>query len=105
MLKIMLLTVKDLSRQLQIKPTTLYAWASEGKIPSLKIHGALRFEVDAIEAWLEKCAVRRPPEPFQFAHNNSSDSVETLIARAKHAVYTSRLGKPDPQRAQEEGRT
>jgi excisionase family DNA binding protein len=100
----MLLTVKDLCQQLQIKPATLYAWASQGKIPCLKIHGVIRFEPEAIKAWLEKFTVRDPPDLFQFAHNVSGDSVDALIARAKHAVYTSRLGKPDQQRAREEGR-
>ena len=36
----MLLTIKDLAEQLQIKPSTLYAWASQGKIPCVRIHGA-----------------------------------------------------------------
>jgi len=101
----MLLTVKNLSQQLQIKEATLYAWASQGKIPCLKIHGVLRFEADAIKVWLDNFALRHPPEPFQLPKQTSRDSVDALIARAKHAVYTSRLGKPDQQRAREEGRT
>lgn len=101
----MLLTVKDLSEQLQIKPATLYAWASQRKIPCLKIHGVLRFEVDAIKVWLDNFALRHPPEPFQLPQRTSGDSVDALIARAKHAVYTSPQGKPDQERAQEEGRT
>lgn len=100
----MLLTVKDLSQQLQIKEATLYAWASQGKIPCLKIHGVLRFEADSIKVWLDNFALRHPRKPFQFQQQTSVDSVDALIARAKHAVYTSQLGKPDQQRAQEEGR-
>lgn len=101
----MLLTVKNLSQQLQIKEATLYAWASQGKIPCLKIHGVLRFEANAIKVWLDNFALRHPPEPFRLPEQTSRDSVDALIARAKHSVYTSRLGKPDQQRAQEEGRT
>ena len=40
----MLLTIKDVARQLQIKPATLYAWAAHGKIPCRKIHGLIRFD-------------------------------------------------------------
>ena len=48
----MLLTIKDLSARLNIKPSTLYLWAAQGKIPCRKIHGLIRFDPDAITAWL-----------------------------------------------------
>jgi len=38
----MLLTIKDLAGQLRIKPSTLYAWASQSKIPCIRIHGLIR---------------------------------------------------------------
>ncbi|HBH78644.1 MAG TPA: DNA-binding protein, partial [Nitrospira sp.] len=38
----MLLTVQELAQLLHIKAATLYAWAAQGKIPSLKLHGLLR---------------------------------------------------------------
>ena len=40
----MLLTIKDLSAWLNIKPSTLYLWAAQGKIPCQKIHGLIRFD-------------------------------------------------------------
>ena len=48
----MLLTVKTLSQRLQIKPSTLYAWANHGKIPCRKIHGLVRFDPTDIDRWL-----------------------------------------------------
>jgi Helix-turn-helix domain len=48
----MLFTIKDLSAQLNIKPSTLSLWAAQGKIPCRKIHGLIRFDPDAIAAWL-----------------------------------------------------
>ena len=48
----MLLTVKALSQRLQITPSTLYAWASHGKIPCRKIHGLVRFDPTEIDRWL-----------------------------------------------------
>ena len=41
----MLLTVKELADQLHIKPSTLYAWAAQGRIPCFKLHGLVRFAV------------------------------------------------------------
>ena len=37
----MLLTIKDVSVWLNIKPSTLYLWAGQGKIPCRKIHAIL----------------------------------------------------------------
>jgi excisionase family DNA binding protein len=48
----MLLTVNALSQRLQITPSTLYAWASQGKIPCRKIHGLVRFDPTEIDCWL-----------------------------------------------------
>ena len=82
--------IRQLADYLNVKPATLYAWAAQGKIPSLKLHGLLRFRQDEIDQWLETCRVtRRPvvsvpkkrrPQPL---HN-----VNVLIERAKRAVYT-----------------
>ena len=84
----MLLTVKDLAEQLQIKPATLYAWAAQEKIPSLKIHGVLRFEREKINEWLKTFGVTRPAEKLIIGQNSMGESVEALIARAKRAVYS-----------------
>ena len=57
----MLLTVKALSQRLQITPSTLYAWANQGKIPSRKIHGLVRFDPTDIDRWLASFS---PPQPL-----------------------------------------
>ncbi|GKS63304.1 hypothetical protein YTPLAS72_06080 [Nitrospira sp.] len=89
----MLLTVKELAQQLHIKPATLYAWAAQQKIPCLKIHGVVRFEIEAIKAWLHTFAVSRPDQQLIIGRQSGTeDSVDALIARAKRAVYTSRRG-------------
>ena len=83
----MLLTIKDLSTRLNIKPSTLYLWAAHGKIPCRRIHGLVRFEPDAITAWLRACeptqASAIPPLP-----RDSYLDVDRLIAAAKREVYT-----------------
>lgn len=84
--------IRQLADYLNVKPATLYAWAAQGKIPSLKLHGLLRFQQDEIERWLESCRMtsrpavsvpkKRRPQPL---HN-----VDALIERAKRAAYTER---------------
>ncbi len=87
-----LLTVKDMATRLQVKEKTIYAWASQGKIPSVKINGVIRFDDREIEQWLQKCHVGGGPPYMPATHRRkgSATSVDHLIESAKRAVYTSR---------------
>ena len=89
----MLLTVNALSQRLQIKPSTLYAWASHGKIPCRKIHGLVRFDPTEIDRWLASFSL--PPSVLVQRGTRRRDhaDLDQLIARAKRAVYTSGHGE------------
>jgi len=93
----MLLTVKDLSHELQVNPTTLYAWAKQGKIPCKRLHKLVRFERAEIDTWLASCPNGlTPPLPDLLPCASNSD-VDALIASAKREVYTSRHGETRPK--------
>ena len=84
----MLLTVKDLSAWLNMKPSTLYLWAAQGKIPCRKIHGLIRFDQEEIHNWL---ASFTPPHGTSFSLSlppKTQTDVESLVAAAKRDVYT-----------------
>ena len=87
-----LLTVKDLAARLQVKDKTVYAWASQGKIPSLRINGVLRFDAAEVEQWLQECHVSVGPPHISVRHKRkrSAHSVDSLIESATRAVYTAR---------------
>jgi excisionase family DNA binding protein len=94
----MLLTIRDLSDQLQIKTSTLYAWASQGKIPSRKIHGLLRFDRKEIEQWLASFSNASVPSPSsQLPGHTGNLDIDRLIARVKRDVYTPRHGETRPK--------
>jgi len=97
-----MLTVKELSAWLNIKPSTLYLWVSQNKIPHRRIHGLLRFEPDAIQAWLNTFNASRVHPPRLTRHD--ARDVDHLIAAAKTAHYTPRCEKPDQDRAKQGGR-
>lgn len=88
----MLLTVQELAQLLHIKAATLYAWAAQGKIPCLKLHGLLRFRQDEIDQWLESCRpASRAPHPFpRKPRPRPVSNVDALIEQAKRAAYTER---------------
>ena len=98
----MLLTIKDLAAQLRIKPSTLYAWTAQGKIPCKKIHGLIRFDPEAITVWLrsfEPCQKSALPSLTRQPQRD----VEKLIEAAKREVYTPACEKPDEVRAKQGG--
>ena len=99
-----LLTIHDVAQWFTVKPSTLYGWVAQGKMPALKIHGVIRFRRESIEAWLIGCQIE-PPSPSRPTERrrHGKDDVDTLIARAKAAVYTSSRGKPDQDRAKPGG--
>ena len=85
-----LLTVKDLATRLQVKDKTVYAWASQGKIPCVKVNGAIRFDATEIEQWLQEChvSIGPPHRPVTHKRKGSATSVDSLIESAKRAAYT-----------------
>jgi len=103
LLRRMLLTIKDLSAWLNIKPSTLYLWVTQGKIPCQKIHGLIRFDRDHVQRWLE--SFQDKPLVFvpSFSDKNRTD-VDKLIEAAKRDAYTPRHGEtisPSPMRKEE----
>ena len=47
-----LMTTRDAATYLKMSESTLYHWATDGRIPCLKVGGALRFRRSVIDAWL-----------------------------------------------------
>lgn len=82
-----LLDITAVSKLLSIKPCTLYAWAAQGRMPSLKIHGLLRFRASEINHWL-KSIQERPRATTARAVRTSAIDIATVIARVKRDAYT-----------------
>lgn len=94
----MLLTIQDLVKALQVKRSTLYAWAKQGKIPSLKINGVVRFVPQEIGQWLANSRLMPLPTPLVLSTGHKSDviDVDALIERAKLEAYTPLHGETRP---------
>ena len=84
----MLLTVKDVSAWLNMKPSTLYLWAAQGKIPCRKIHGLIRFDQEEIHQWLASFAPAQDTACSPSLPHQPQSEVERIIAAAKRDVYT-----------------
>ena len=53
-----LINIQEASEYLRIPVNTLYAWAKEGKIPSVKLGGLVRFDLQKINKWIEENSVQ-----------------------------------------------
>jgi len=87
----MLLTIKDLSAWLNIKPSTLYLWAAQGKIPCQKIHGLIRFDPEKVTEWLESFETK-PPQILPLAPRVNITGLDQIIEAARRDAYTSPRG-------------
>ena len=97
------LDITTLAERLQIKRSTLYAWAEQGTLPYLRLGRLLRFDPDEIEAWLQDHRQECIPELTSHRRQNGTDSIDILIAQAKQEAYTRDRGKPDQDRATRKG--
>jgi excisionase family DNA binding protein len=98
-----LLNIKDVSTWLNLKPSTVYHWAAQGKLPALRLGGLLRFRREDIETWLVGCQIEQPNPPRPTERRRRSCDVDAIIASAKRAVYTPSHGKPGQDRATRKG--
>jgi excisionase family DNA binding protein len=93
----MLWTVKDIVRRLQIKPSTVYAWAAQGMIPSFKIHGLLRFRPEEVAQWVESFRQSKPKTTPAGHRKAEHGEIEALIALARREVYSAPHGETRPK--------
>lgn len=100
----MLLTIKELSRELNIKQSTLYLWAKQGKIPCQKIHSLIRFDAEAIAIWLRSFTPHQATTAPSLPHD-SPLGLDQIIEAAKRQGYTPAHGEtitPSPSRKEDE---
>ena len=93
----MLLTIHDVAELLRIKPSTLYAWVAQGRIPHLKIHRLIRFRPEEIDRWVQSFHKDgSPPASVLVRHSHQVDP-DALIASATREVYSTRHGETRPR--------
>ena len=58
-----LLTPAEVAARLQLGLATVYALAADGELDAVRIRRSIRFEEDAVEAYIAKCRTKRRSEP------------------------------------------
>ena len=92
--------IKKLSAYLNIKPSTLYAWVAQGRIPHVKILGLIRFNPEEIEAWVASFKAGTIGEPSNGSPKKRParkaapfyKDLDHVIERAKKSAYNEYYG-------------
>lgn len=95
-----LVTIKEVSKFLSVKESTLYSWVNKGSIPSHKINGLIRFDLDEIEEWVKrsKQVSSKPTPAIKVSINQDIDSiVKKAIEDVTGNRYNPSIGKPGPR--------
>ena len=56
-------TAKPIAKFYSVTEPTIYKWAQEGKIPSTKFQGTVRFNLEAVRAAIEGQSTPQPSKP------------------------------------------
>lgn len=93
-----LVDIKEVSKILKVKESTLYSWAGKGLIPSHKLNGLLRFDVEEIEEWVKESKQNTANLNIPALKISDNQNINMIIKKAidnvKGSVYTSSIGKP-----------
>jgi excisionase family DNA binding protein len=48
-----LVNIKAVAEHLGISPRTIYDWTAAGKFPARRLGGAIRYDLDEVDRWVE----------------------------------------------------
>lgn len=107
-----LLTIKQVVKILNCKPSTAYAWVKEGKLPAYRINGLLRFKLSEIEGWVDQNRIlpgETRKQGGKISKLSKSINIDTLVrntidAVRNEGVSSSSEGGARPNQARKGGR-
>ncbi len=90
-------TVKELSKFLKVKESTLYSWVHNGLIPFHKLNGLVRFDMEEIETWVKASRTEPQRQELHIAKKQPQD-IDGIVKKAVDSVkgkgYNPSNGKP-----------
>lgn len=93
-----LVTIKEVSGFLKVKESTLYSWVNSGSIPSYKLNGLLRFDMEEIEEWISRSRISKNVSGKIIKKASRNLDIDRLVKKAIDDItgsgYNSANGKP-----------
>ena len=94
----MWLTTKDIATHYNIKPSTIYKWVREGKIPHFRIRSLIRFKSEEVGEWIEKHKKGAESVPEMSFQSKNCDSLDPRDVARNAIDEVLGLGYNSPQR-------
>jgi excisionase family DNA binding protein len=92
-----LVTIKEVSKYLTVKESTLYSWVHNGSIPFHKLNGLIRFDMDEVDAWV-KASKKTVPNALLIQNKGIISGVDSMVKKAIDSIkgnrYNPSNGKP-----------
>ena len=90
-------TIKELSKFLKVKESTLYSWVHNSLIPYHKLNGVVRFDMVEIENWVTASRKESQKQELYIVKKHPQDIdiiVKKAIEGTKGKGYNPSNGKP-----------
>ncbi len=82
-----IVTIKEVSEFLKIKRSTLYSWVNQKRIPSFKLNGLWRFDMDKIEEWVKASyGLKVVPQRITKKATKKQD-IDRIVKHAIEEIY------------------
>ncbi len=76
-------TIQEVSEFLKVKKSTLYSWVNQKSIPSFKLNGLWRFDMEKIEDWVKESTNKKPVLQRITKKTPGNQDIDRII---KHAI-------------------
>ncbi len=78
-----IVTIQEVSEFLKVKKPTLYSWVNQKLIPSFKLNGLWRFDMEKIEDWVAESANTKAVTKRITKKTTRNQDIDRII---KHAI-------------------
>ncbi|NUO09812.1 MAG: helix-turn-helix domain-containing protein [Candidatus Brocadia sp.] len=82
-----IVTIQEVSEFLKVKKSTIYSWVNQKRIPSFKLNGLWRFDMDKIEEWVKASyGLKVVPQRITKKKSGNKD-IDRIVKHAIEEIY------------------
>ena len=77
-----IVTIQEVSEFLKVKKSTLYSWVNQKLIPSFKLNGLWRFDMEKIEEWVKASHDLKVVSKRMTKKTSRNQDIDSIIQHA-----------------------
>ena len=82
-----IVTIKEVSEFLKIKQSTIYSWVNQKRIPSFKLNGLWRFDMEKIEEWVKASYGLKVVPKKKKKKATKKQDIDRIVKHAIEEIY------------------